>query len=447
MTTLPIAAGVTSTGLTITSGNGIDVLSGGTLIGAAVQSGSIATNSAGAMTTPPSGLIIEVGGVDSGATIQAGAFETVFGSATGDNIFGSQNVSNATATVTNETVQSGGTLALNLAGTIATNTTVNAGGTLSINGRGETLGTTTVNGGTLALFSGKATFSGSILLTAPSTLIISTATSPLSGGSSFGDQAVISGFGAGSVVDDKVLAGGTFTSSTAAGVTTVVLSGTSGTTATTETLLFAAPNGGHFVVAPDAGGTGTQLTYVACYVEGTRILTETGEVTVEALSVGERVITVAGGAKPIRWIGRRVYSGRSLAGRRHLLPIRIKADALAHNTPKRDLLVSPLHAMLIDGVLVPAHALVNGTTIVRDDAATSVRYVHIELDQHEAIWAEGAASETFVDDDGRFLFQNCDGEVVSQPGEAIYCAPRVEHGFALEAIRRRLSVRAELLPA
>ena len=61
------------------------------------------------------------------------------------------------------------------------------------------------------------------------------------------------------------------------------------------------------------------------------------------------------------------------------------------------------------------------------------------------IWAESAASETFVDDDSRGMFLNA-GEyralypdAVRQP--ARYCAPRVEGGEELEAVRRKIAAR------
>ena len=72
----------------------------------------------------------------------------------------------------------------------------------------------------------------------------------------------------------------------------------------------------------------------------------------------------------------------------------------------RDLLVSPCHAMFLDGLLIPASSLVNGTTIRQESWVERVEYVHIELAEHDVIFAEGAPSETFLHDDSRNVFQN-----------------------------------------
>ena len=185
-----------------------------------------------------------------------------------------------------------------------------------------------------------------------------------------------------------------------------------------------------------------------CYCPGTLILTEAGETPVERLAIGDRVVTHGGALRPIRWIGRRAYSGRFLEGQTHILPIRIARHAIAHDVPRRDLMVSPLHAMFIDGVLVPASALVNGATITQLQTVEHVAYVHIELETHDVILAEGAPSETFVDDDSRNMFHNVADFRARYPGAtpipARYCAPRIEDGEQLETIRRRLAARAGL---
>ena len=197
--------------------------------------------------------------------------------------------------------------------------------------------------------------------------------------------------------------------------------------------------GGTATVQPASAG----VPYTpACYCAGTRIRTPRGEIPVEQLAVDDLVITQSGAPEPIRWIGTRSYAGRFLAGNDHLLPIRFRAGSLGSGCPTRDLLVSPKHAMLIDGVLVAADLLVNGVTITRERAAPRVDYYHIELARHDAVWAEGALSETYIDDSNRNIFRNAETFAARYPGATWgpveYCAPRITDGFALEAIRIRL---------
>jgi len=79
-----------------------------------------------------------------------------------------------------------------------------------------------------------------------------------------------------------------------------------------------------------------------------------------------------------------------------IIPIRVKQSALGPNTPHRDLYLSRYHCLYIDGVLIPAVDLINGSTIARVDAIhlREIEYFHIKLDRHSVIYAEGAACET-----------------------------------------------------
>ena len=191
------------------------------------------------------------------------------------------------------------------------------------------------------------------------------------------------------------------------------------------------------------GGDGPPISSIACYCAGTTILTAEGERPVETIAPGDMLITADGRAEPAVWVGRRSYAGRFLRRQAHLLPVRIRAGALGSRLPRRDLLVSPNHALLLDGVLVQAGFLVNDRSITVEHGCQQVDYHHIELARHDVILAEGAPAETFLDDDSRGIFQAGEGT----PGQASrYCAPRVSDGFALEAIRRRLAELAQRTP-
>ena len=186
-----------------------------------------------------------------------------------------------------------------------------------------------------------------------------------------------------------------------------------------------------------------------CYCPGTLIQTERGQKRVEDLKIGDEVMTMSGALRPIKWIGRRSYSGRFAMGQKNILPVCIKAGALDDHVPRRDLWISPHHAMYIDGVLIEAKDLVNGASIVQAERADKVDYFHIELDTHDVIIAEGALAESFVDDDSRGIFHNAHDYPALYPeavtGTAQYCAPRLEHGYEVEAIRQRIALRAGLV--
>ncbi len=198
------------------------------------------------------------------------------------------------------------------------------------------------------------------------------------------------------------------------------------------------------------GGAGTLITVddtPPCYCRGTRVLTDRGDIAVEDLAIGDHVISHTGKSRPIHWIGRRSYAGRFVAGNRNLLPVRIRAGALAEHVPVRDLFVSPQHALYIEGVLIPAWVLVNGDSITQPEAVETVEYFHIELESHDVILAEGAPAESFLDEGGRGMFQNAaeywalHPDAVPAPGA--YCAPRLESGVAVDAVRARLAAACQ----
>lgn len=199
----------------------------------------------------------------------------------------------------------------------------------------------------------------------------------------------------------------------------------------------------HWVSASDGHG-GTDLE-PACFARGTMILTENGEHPVEALSIGDRVVTFCGKARPIKWVGRRSYKGAFLLRHSDMWPIRVAAGALAPAVPRRHLYLSAHHALFLDGLLIPVECLVNGGSITRCDCPDEIAYFHIELESHDVIMAEGAAAETFVDCGNRGIFHNACEFALLYPAEEArrqgFWAPRVEAGGELEAVRRRLRAR------
>jgi hypothetical protein len=194
--------------------------------------------------------------------------------------------------------------------------------------------------------------------------------------------------------------------------------------------------------------TGSDIT-AACFCRGTLILTEGGEVAVEDLAIGDRVMTISGEAEPIKWIGHRAYDGRFIAGSRWALPVRIEAGALADSVPARDLFLSPAHALYIEGVLVEAEHLLNGATITKAQSIERVEYFHIELAAHHVIFADGAPAETYIDTDNRGIFGNASEYAALYPAEPVqawqFCAARLEEDAPeLAAIRARIARRAGL---
>ncbi len=318
---------------------------------------------------------------------------------------------------------------------------VGPGASLTLSADGSYSGGTTLDGGTLTLWSSGAAGSGAIAFApgAASTLALAAGVAPAN---------AITGFDAGDVID---LAGVDPNSAMVRFDAAQRLMQVSDAAGHTIQLSVATDEADPIIrLARDAGGSGIAVSAeeAPCYCPGTLIRTERGEVAVEELAIGDRVVTGTGALMPIRWLGRRSYSGRFVAGRSSMLPVCIRAGALAEATPHRDLWVSPLHAMLLDGHLVPAGLLVNGRSIVQAESVRQLDYIHIELDSHATIWAEGAESESFLDDGSRGMFHNAADYATlyppsdPSPARGSYCAPRLSGGSALQALRDRLSHRA-----
>ena len=159
-------------------------------------------------------------------------------------------------------------------------------------------------------------------------------------------------------------------------------------------------------------GDNTFITSDApCYREGTRIAAEHGEVPVETLAVGDCVRTRDGSFHPIVWVGRRRIDCRRHKEPRLVWPVRILAGAVSDGVPRRDLFLSPDHAILADNVLIPVKHLINHATVAQIPL-DEVTYYHIELACHDVLLAEGLPAESYLDTGNRHQFAN-GGDAIS----------------------------------
>jgi hypothetical protein len=180
----------------------------------------------------------------------------------------------------------------------------------------------------------------------------------------------------------------------------------------------------------------------ACFYAGTMLATAEGEIAVEDITAGTLLKTASGEILPVRWVGRSEVSTR-FTDPLKVLPIRIKAGALAEGVPARDLLLSPDHAVFLNGVLVQAGALVNGVTITREENVPELfTYYHVELATHELLLAEGAEAESFVDNIDRMNFHNWDERATHAPVEEMACPRAKAFRQVPEAVRQALALRA-----
>lgn len=142
-----------------------------------------------------------------------------------------------------------------------------------------------------------------------------------------------------------------------------------------------------------------------CFVAGTLIDTPHGPRPVETLHVGDQVLTRDNGVQTLRWTGQRRIDLFASADHADLRPVRLCKDSLGPGIPDRDLLLSPMHRVVIrdpavalltgvDEVLCPVRHLVNGQTVLIE-TVPEVSYHHLLFDDHQVLCSSGCDSESF----------------------------------------------------
>jgi hypothetical protein len=120
----------------------------------------------------------------------------------------------------------------------------------------------------------------------------------------------------------------------------------------------------------------------------------------------------------------------------------VRRHAFGPNLPKRDLILSPDHAVFVQGVLIPVCELINGSSVVQE-RVHAIRYLHVECALHTILLAEGLPAESLLDLGDHRQFENGDGPIslhadfTALAWEAS-CVPLKLHGPEVEAVRALL---------
>lgn len=196
--------------------------------------------------------------------------------------------------------------------------------------------------------------------------------------------------------------------------------------------------------------SGDEAPQVICFTPGTRLSTPDGKRAVSDLQPGDMILTKDDGPQPVRWIGTRRISGARLLAMPELRPVRIRGGAVGMDVPDEDLLVSPEHRLLLQGsmardlfneteVLVAAKDLVNDHSILRDGHNGHLTYVHVLLDRHQVVFANGLATESFHP-----ATMPVEAVAADQQASLLECLPDISaDGSSYGAFARRMLTSAE----
>ena len=188
----------------------------------------------------------------------------------------------------------------------------------------------------------------------------------------------------------------TATEGAASGQTSTII-GTNGNDATASLV---STDGSSFTVETDPNPT-----VIPCFTPGVRIDTLDGPRPIETLARGDLVLTADYGPVPVVWTRDRTFASGHFEHYARHRPILIPRGALGAGVPTHDMQVSPQHRMLISGPIVermcgvpevfaPAGQLCGMSGIRQVHPRAPVRYIHVLMEKHCVIFANGAPSES-----------------------------------------------------
>ncbi|WP_052249508.1 Hint domain-containing protein [Tateyamaria sp. ANG-S1] len=160
--------------------------------------------------------------------------------------------------------------------------------------------------------------------------------------------------------------------------------------------------GATYDIAFKNDGGGTPYGEIVCFARGTLIRTPAGDVPVETLRVGSRVLTLDEGAQRITWAAQRMI----LFPKGDDVPVWVAPDTFGPDKPYAPTALSPRHCLLrtdpafqlmfdTSEILVAARDCIDGDAITQDLDGKAIEYFHFMVDGHGLIWANGMVAETF----------------------------------------------------
>ena len=137
----------------------------------------------------------------------------------------------------------------------------------------------------------------------------------------------------------------------------------------------------------------------SAFARGSTVETETGQMAVEDLLPGDRILTRDGGPMEIRWIGSTIYvPGHASHIARNLHLTRIMADSFGLARPSACLLTGPAARLLRGGessILTPVQTYVDGVNVIETAPPAPGELFHLCLSRHAVIRVSGLDFETY----------------------------------------------------
>ncbi|GBQ11775.1 outer membrane protein [Swaminathania salitolerans LMG 21291] len=448
--TLTVSAGGVLHDVNVTNGGALSVNSGGTLSGATIDTGGTAIFAAGADETgvtlnggtisafnsPPSVIWGSGGGT---LVLESGSVDNEERPLAGD----ARIVVNSGARLSSAVLQSGNSLIVSAGASVA-EASVSGGATFSAASGASLTGVVTLqDGGTATIW---GTTGGAINLVGDRNNGLTI--SGMENGGTVG-TAIIGWSGSGPGNSDRIALAGV---SPAGAIYTypsndqVVITLGNGKTVTLT--IPGVRSTGFLLVSDGSGGAFAEV----CFLAGSMIRTEEGDVPIETLRIGDTITTHdwrtnRPATRPVAWIGKarcqiRPHLPENAAG----YPVRVLKDAISDGVPYKDMLITAEHCLFFEGKFIPVRMLVNGRSIFYDTSITAYDYYHVETEDHAVIMADGMLTESYLDTGNRSAFRQ-ERKIVAFPGHAKTwdrdaAAPVAVSRPEVEPLFRRLENRA-----